>query len=210
MTPAQKRLSAWLRDQESRLRRFHTPIPVDVVAAEAQLAAVDVLDATRTGLVHHIWPHVHRGQARPSKPYCLRENGPNTVGIDQEDSVIGACEAEFRRHGYQTCREVGTPDDVDVLRDELDLSRLSPGTNQRDLFALRRSDRRVDLWLVEAKGKEAAEFDHYTVAEAIGQLFPVPAEPLSALLGGPRAPATDGARRSLRACSRPGPRADTT
>ena len=41
----------------------------------------------------------------------------------------------------------------------------------------------IDVWIVEAKGKEAGPFDRYCFAEALSQLFEIPAEPLSALLG---------------------------
>ena len=73
-----------------------------------------------------------------------------------------------------------------VLLKDPDLRPLTPGKNQRDLFCLSRDGKYLDLWIIEAKGKEAGGFDFYCFAEALGQLFHVPAALLSALLGSER------------------------
>jgi hypothetical protein len=106
------------------------------------------------------------------------------VGLDWEDSIVGATELEFRRLGYQTARELGKDEHVSALIHTPDLLNLTPGRNLRDLWALRKEGKTVDLWIVEAKGKEAWPFDYYSFAEALSQVFPVQGELLSALLGG--------------------------
>jgi hypothetical protein len=63
---------------------------------------------------------------------------------------------------------------------------MTAGVNLRDLWAQRHDDDCIDVWIVEAKGKEAGAFDRYCFAEALSQLFEIPAEPLSALLGSHR------------------------
>ena len=70
------------------------------------------------------------------------------MGLDWEDSVVGAAEAELNRLGYQTIREVGTDEHISALIRTPDLSALSPKTNLRDLWALRR-DVRYILVLLE-------------------------------------------------------------
>ncbi len=188
--PLENRLCSWLQDHDGRLGRFADPIPLSIVAAEVQAPEEDV----RAAIVHarppltHIWPHTYRKRTRRSKPYCLRINGPNSVGLDWEDSVVGAAEAEFRRRGYTTAREVGTREHVELLKRNPDLTVLRRDQNQRDLMVCRKDGDEVDFWIVEAKGKEAGGFDLYCFAEALGQLFEVPADLLSRLLGSERGP----------------------
>lgn len=188
MTEVMRQITGWLADHDARLHRFRTPLPLSALADETGIA----IDALRLTLTHndappfHCWPHTYAGRSSRNKPYCLRLNGPDTVGLDWEDSMVGAVEAAFRLAGYQTARELGNPGHLAALVRKPDLSQLLPGTNLRDLWALHRDGQQIDLWIIEAKGKEAYEFDHYSVAEALAQLFPVYAAPLTALLGTPR------------------------
>lgn len=188
MDEVMRRIAEWLTHHDARLDRFRIPLPLSVLADETSIP----VDTVRLALTHansppfHCWPHMYAGRSSRSKPYCLRLNGFDTVGLDWEDSVVGAAEAAFQVAGYQTARELGTAEHMTALARHPDLSRLRPGTNLRDLWALRFDGDRIDLWIIEAKGKEAYEFDHYCVVEALSQLFPVSAAPLTALLGTPR------------------------
>jgi hypothetical protein len=187
MSDLRGKLGRWLESHDQRLDRFENPIPVSVLADEIGEVPGEITAFLRTNLVepvYHVWEHTHKGRASRSKPYCLRLNGPDTVGLDWEDSIIGATELEFRRLGYQTARELGKDEHISALLGVPNISALTPGKNLRDLWALRKEGKTVDLWIIEAKGKEALPFDYYSFAEALSQVFPVPGELLSALLGG--------------------------
>jgi len=185
MSKLSAKLMEWLAAHDDQLVRFRTPIPVEKLATEVNEAPTEISKflADNSELVFHLWGHTYKGRTTRSKPYCLRLNGVDTVGLDWEDSVVGAAEAMFRRQGYQTARELGNEAHLASLIVKPDLTRLTSGVNQRDLWALRQRDEHIELIIIEAKGKEAYEFDHYCFAEALAQVFPVPAEPLSLLLG---------------------------
>jgi hypothetical protein len=189
MPDLQQKLCRWLESHDKKLDRFRAPIPLSVVADEIGEGPGKIKACLRTELAeppYHVWEHTHKGRTSRSKPFCLRLAGSDTVGLDWEDSVVGAAEAEFNRLGYQTIREVGRDEHISALIRTPDLSMLSPGVNLRDLWALRREGAVVELFIIEAKGKEAWPFDYYSFAEALSQVFPVPAELLSALLGAAR------------------------
>jgi hypothetical protein len=191
MSDLRGKLGRWLESHDQRLDRFENPIPVSVLADEITEVPGEITAFLRTNLaepVYHVWEHTHKGRASRSKPYCLRLNGPDTVGLDWEDSVVGASESEFRRLGYQTARELGKEEHISALLDVPNLLALTPGRNLRDLWALRKEGKTVNLWIIEAKGKEAWPFDYYSFAEALSQVFPVPGELLTALLGGAKGP----------------------
>jgi hypothetical protein len=179
------RLQTWLADHDNCIDRFRKPVLLTTVADEIDVLIDDVrrfLASTREPLFHS-WPHKYRGRISRSKPYCLRMSGPDTVGLDWEYSIVGAVEDAFRRKRFETCQELGTDDDTERLISDVSLDGLTPGVNQRDLWALRRNQDAIDLWIIEAKGKEAAGFDHYCFAEVLGQVFEIPAAPLTDLLG---------------------------
>ncbi len=175
----------WLASHDDRLKRFETPLPLEQTAGEMGVRPEDLRARLEDGRTppYHLWPHTHARRRERTKPYCLRLGGPDAVGLDWEDSVVGAAESVFVGLGFETKRQLGNPAHVADLSRVPRLSPLVPGKNLRDLWALRAEGRTLDLWIIEAKGKEAGEFDYYCVAEALGQLFPVPAEPLSQLLG---------------------------
>jgi hypothetical protein len=182
--PGTRRIESWLSAHEDRLDRFRSPIPIEVAATEIGVSPASLLAAVRGGTRPpvHVWSHLYRGQRAPSKPYCLRLTGPDTVGLDWEHSVTGAAEAAFRRRGYQTALELGEAHVV-ALTERPDLDACVPGVNQRDLWALRVEEPTIDLWIVEAKGKQASGFDYFGFAEALGQVFPLSAGVLGGLLG---------------------------
>jgi hypothetical protein len=134
--------------------------------------------------IFHIWEHQHRRRTR-SKPYCLHLSGPAHVCLDREDSIIGAAEAVFQRSGYTCRREIGSEEHLSYLCKDPSLDLLEPGSNLRDLWALKKDGHGgIDLFILEAKGKQAGQFDFYCFAEALGQVFPVRASLLSIMLGG--------------------------
>lgn len=188
MDSLREKLNQWLSGHDSRLEEFWNPIPLDKVGSEIHESEERIREFLQqdASLCYHVWEHNYRGPSR-SKPYCLRLNGPNTVGLDWENSIIGSAEAVFRTQGYQTARELGTEDHISSLISNPDLSVLKPRANTRDFWALKKDGKSVDLYIIEAKGKEAYEFDYYCFAEALSQVFPTPSEPLSALLGAKRA-----------------------
>ncbi len=183
--PTEKQLCNWLVSHDSNLARFRIPIPLDVVAHETGADPVEIERYLEGGNApcFHVWEHEHAGKVSRSKPYCLRMSGPTTVGIDWEDSVVGAAESELQRKGFETCRELGSEADMGHLERTCSLKGLFPGTNQRDLWAIKRSGSEIEAWIIEAKGKEAGGFEHYCFAEAMGQLFEVSTDVLTALLG---------------------------
>lgn len=183
------KLERWLASHDHRLERFREPISLNNVGQETGEPPdrLRAFLAQTTTPPYHIWPHTYRGRTSRSKPYCLRLNGPGTVGLDWEDSIVGAVEAAFQRMSYQTAREIGTQEQLSRLLANPELSGLSSARNQRDFWALRRDGNEIDLYIVEVKGKEAYDFDYYCFAEALSQVFAVPAEPLSALLGAKKA-----------------------
>jgi len=132
-------LERWLAEHDDRLDRFKSPIPISVMSQEAGLTPDETRQtvADPNTAIWHLWKHTYRGKTRRTKPYCLRINGPDTVGLDWEHSVVGAAAAEFRRRGYATALEVGTPEHMELLRKTPELGHLIPGTNQRDLVACR-------------------------------------------------------------------------
>ncbi|HNO80580.1 MAG TPA: hypothetical protein PKN33_21240 [Phycisphaerae bacterium] len=186
--PLRDRLASWLEGHDSQIDRFRKPVLLANVAKEIGASIEDVRQflATTSEPIYHIWSHEYRGKISRSKPYCLRLNGPDSVGLDWEHSVVGAMEDVFRKKGFETCQELGTDNDIERLISDVSLGGLSPGVNQRDLWALWQDQDAVDLWIIEAKGKEAAEFEHYCFAEVLSQVFEVPAEPLTDLLGARR------------------------
>ena len=179
------RLTRWLEAQDRNLVRFAHPVPLSEVSSEAGKPVEGIRTFLRESgtPVYHVWEHVHGGRTSRSKPYCLHLSGPDEVCLDWEDSVVGALEAEFRRRGYATRQQIGSPEHLAKLSLEPSLAPLTPGSNLRDFWALRQSNQDIDLWILEAKGKEAFEFDFYCFAEALGQVFPVEADLLSIMLG---------------------------
>ncbi|MBW1972514.1 MAG: hypothetical protein JRI44_06730 [Deltaproteobacteria bacterium] len=159
-----KKLSDWLNKHDQNIDRFKKPVPIDTVAKELNIPS-DLIKSyfqnNRYELVYHIWEHKYRKRISRSKPYCLRLNGANTVGLDWEDSIIGSAEDYFQNLGFQTKREIGTEKDLLKLIDEPDLSKLASGKNLRDLWALRKNGKNIELYIIEAKGKESYEFDYY-------------------------------------------------
>jgi hypothetical protein len=188
MDIARHKLTSWLAGHDANLERFAQLVNLSTVAQETGLAidAVRKTIATADSCIFHVWSHTHAGRTRPNKPYGLHLGGPESVCLDWEDSVVAAAEAEFQRRGYLTCRELGTDEHIQCLVNDPDLRRLTAGTNLRDLWAQRRDGNQIDFWIIEAKGKEAGGFDRYCFAEALSQVFEIPAEPLSALLGSRR------------------------
>ena len=184
------RIGAWLARHDDALSRFGVPLPLEKAAQEIGVGAKELRARLTDGATppHHLWRHTYGGRQKRSKPYCLRLGGPDHLALDWEDSVVGTAEAAFARRGFETKRQLGEETHVGELIRRPSLDSLRPGANLRDLWALRVSGNDVDLWIVEAKGKQAGGFEHYCVAEALGQLFPVPAEPLSDLLGSRHGP----------------------
>ena len=182
---ADLRLREWLASHDDNLRRFTELIPLSTVAVETGIE----LDTVRKTItladppIFHTWSHKYSGSARPNKPYCLRLAGPDAVCLDWEDSVVALAQAEFRRRGYNTCKELGTGDHIQCLIADPDLEKMTAGVNLRDLWAQRHDGDNIDFWIVEAKGKEAGGFDRYCFAETLSQLFEIPAQSLTALLG---------------------------
>jgi hypothetical protein len=182
---AERRLKDWLTAHNADLQRFAQLIPLTAVAKETGLDPDTIHSTISTAepAIYHVWSHTHAGKTRASKPYCLRLAGQDSVCLDWEDSVVAAAEAEFRRMGYSTCRELGTDDHIQCIIEDPDVALITAGVNLRDLWAQRRDGSRIDFWILEAKGKEAGGFDRYCFAEALSQLFEIPAEPLTTLLG---------------------------
>lgn len=185
MNELSQKLGIWLERHDFQIDRFRNPIPISDVCNEIGVPFDRVLGFFQQNneTPFYQWSHTHGSRASRSKPYCLRLNGPDTVGLDWEDSVIGAAEAAFRMKYYQTSREIGTEEHICSLIANPDLSIIDPKQNKRDLWALRRDEKNIELYIIEAKGKQAYGFDHYCFAEALSQVFPVPREPLSMLLG---------------------------
>lgn len=183
-----ERIQQWLATHDDRLSRFESPLPIDEVAREVGVPVAELRGRLLDGGTppFHVWFHTHRGKRARTKPYCLRLGGPNTVVIDRESSVVGAVEAAFVSKGFETKRELGTEEHVSILERQPSLAPLTQGSNLRDLWALRRHGAQVDLWILEAKGKQAGGFDHLCVAEAMGQLFPLSAALLMKLGAPPR------------------------
>jgi len=184
------KLTQWLEAHDTNLGRFRHPVSLAEVSREANEPAGDICAFLHESSkpVYHIWEHVYRGKRSRSKPYCLRLSGPAHVSLDWEDSVVGAAEADFQRRGYETRHQIGTPEHLSRLSNEPSLGSLTPGSNLRDFWALRRVGQDIDLYIVEAKGKEAGGFESYCFAEALGQIFSVSADVLSAMLGTKRRP----------------------
>ncbi len=183
-----ERLRDWLVAHDERLDRFEQLVPLHELASESGAGAAEIRARLTDGSVppYHVWSHVHAGKRSRSKPYALRLGAPDAVALDWEESVVAAAEAELTRRGFETQRQLGSETHLAALLARPSLAGLARGHNLRDLWALRVGDGHADLWIVEAKGKEAGGFEHYCVAEALGQLFPLPAEPLSELLGSSR------------------------
>jgi hypothetical protein len=183
--PANSRLREWLAGHDDNLQRFAALVPISTVANETGVDPNAIRKAIITAepAIHHVWSHTHAGVKRPNKPYCLHLANPEAVCLDWENSVVAAAEAEFQRRGFVTCRELGTETHIQCLIEDPDLRRMTAGVNLRDLWAQRREGDHIDFWIVEAKGKEAGGFDRYCFAEALSQLFEIPAEPLTSLLG---------------------------
>jgi hypothetical protein len=181
-------LCQWLAEHDLKLDRFMDLVPISTVATETGLSVDAIRETISTSQipVYHIWSHTYQGKTRPSKPYCLRVGGPDAICLDWEDSVVAAAEADFRLRGYDTCRELGTDEHIQCLIGKPDLKQMTPGVNLRDLWALRLDGDCIDLWIIEAKGKEAGGFSRYCFAEALSQLFEISAELLSTLLGSRR------------------------
>jgi hypothetical protein len=182
---ADSRLREWLAGHDDNLCRFRELIPLSTVALETGIEIDTIREAISAAEppIFHIWSHKYAGSARPNKPYCLRLAGPDAVCLDWEASIVALAEADFRRRGYSTCKELGTSDHIRCLIADPDVAKMTAGVNLRDFWAQRRNGNNVDFWIVEAKGKEAGGFDRYCFAETLSQLFEIPAQPLTALLG---------------------------
>lgn len=179
-------LAAWLAEHEFRLDRFDAPVPEDEVAAECGLGTDEVRRLVREAdpPVHHVWPQ--------NRLFCLRATGPRHVGLDRGASIVGALELDFRTRGFDTARGVGTPEHIAALVEAPELGPLEPEPGREGgLWALRRDGDAVELWVVEARGKPAAGFEHHAVAAALSGIAPVRGEHLTAMFGA-EAPDTPG------------------
>jgi len=171
------KLQSWLNDQDSQLDRFKNPIPLSKISAELNESPDDIRAFLQQcgHPIYHVWEH----NGSRSKPYCLRLSGRDDVCLDWEDSIAGAAMAVFQQRGYKCRQELGTDDHlIRLCEDPSCFDSLAPGINQRDLWALRRrghDDREIDLYILEAKGKQASTFDYYCFGQALGQVFPVSA-----------------------------------
>ncbi len=182
------RLDEWLGNHDDNLRRFTELVPLATVATETELSPETIREAVVTSQppIYHVWSHTYARTTRPNKPYCLRLGPADAVCLDWEDSVVAAAQTSFRQLGYSTCRELGTAEHIECLLNEPDVSHLQAGVNLRDLWAYCCDGDSIDFWIIEAKGKEAGGFDRYCFAEALSQLFEVPSELLTKLLGAPK------------------------
>jgi hypothetical protein len=184
---AQSKISAWLARHDMNLERFEQPVPVSKLASETcqdeETIRAALLDGSEP--IYHLWSHKHKGNTRPTKPYCLRLSGPESVGLDWENSVVGAAIAHFQELGYATEKEIGSEVHIQELeKHPMNLTKLESGVNLRDLWAVKELDEnKFDFWIIEAKGKEAGGFERYCFAETLSQLFEVPGELMTDLFG---------------------------
>ena len=183
-----EKLTCWLKKQDARLVRFKRTVPLEELSREIGEKAADIraFIARSERPVFHTWEHTHRKTISRTKPYCLRLAGPGDVCLDWEESVVGAAEAIFKEQGYDCRREIGTKDHIAKLCNGPSLDTLVPGVNKRDLLALKKygdANKRIDLYILEAKGKQASGFDFHNVACALGQVFPIPKLLLNEILG---------------------------
>jgi hypothetical protein len=160
-------ITRWLETQP--VERFSNPIPIDEILSDIGIPADEsARSKVRKELDGHPIVHLWSG----NRLYCLRLCGPKHVCLDQEDSVIGAAEAVFRESGYECRREFGSAEHIGLLsrRERPSLEGIASGRNLHDLVALRVQDRKVDFWMMEAKGKQAG-FDFFNFGYALGQIF---------------------------------------
>ena len=168
----ERKLTNWLAAHDNRLDRFTHPVPLADVASEVAEPAESIRSflCESQQPIFHTWTHVYRGQkSSRSKPYCLRLSGPDDVCLDWEDSVVGVTEREFVRRGYECRQQIGSREHLSRLCSEPSLATLIPGVNLRDFWALRRSGPDIDLYIVEAKGKEAGGFELYMVLSTFAE-----------------------------------------
>lgn len=182
---ARRRVERWLNSQTSNLQRFSDVVPYAEIAAETGLHADDVLQVVVNAdpPLYAPFIHVYKGIPRGSKPFALYGYDQNSCLLDWEYSLVAGLKRYFSDHGYYALREVGTEPDIVHLCTAGTLFQLQENLNLRDLIAHENNPFPNNLWLVEVKGKQAFEFDHYTFAEGLGQIFEFPAEFLQGLLG---------------------------
>lgn len=185
-TDARRRIDKWLAFQAGNLERFRNLLPYAQIAAETGLSIEVVRDAVVTAdlPLYALFVHIFKGKTRPSKPFALYGYDREHCLLDWEGSLAAGLKKFFADHGYYALREVGTEADIAHLRSLGTLFQLREGINLRDLIAHEHTAQPRHLWLIELKGKEAGEFDYYTFAEGLGQIFKYPDELLQGLLGG--------------------------
>jgi hypothetical protein len=153
--------SDWLTTQ--RVERFKTPVPLAQMSDEISTPPEEIRSCLDRQPAHHLWSG--------NKLYCLRLCGADHVCLDQEHSVIGAAEAIFLQSGFQCRREIGNAAHIERLQREPSFVGIEQGKNLIDLWALRVDGKKIDLWILEGKGKQAKTFDYYNMAYALGQVF---------------------------------------
>jgi hypothetical protein len=160
-------IKRWLETQPAE--RFSDPVPIDEMLSEiGRPTDESVRSRVRDELDGHHIDHLWSG----NRLYCLRLDGPKHICLDQEDSVIGVAEAVFRESGYECRREFGSAEHIRLLskRERPSLEGIASGRNLHDLVALRVQGRKVDFWMLEAKGKQAG-FEFFNFGYALGQIF---------------------------------------
>jgi hypothetical protein len=176
-----RKLTEWLKAQHNRLERFKSPVPLTEISREVQETPQDILNFVHqfNKPIYHTWDHLYRGKLTPAKPYCLHLSGNSHACLDWEDSVVGAVEALLKLRNYTCLREIGNAEHLSRLCKDPSLDSLVPIPNLRDLWALKRDGKYIDLYILEGKGKQTGGVDYYCFGEALGQVFPLSAEPLS-------------------------------
>lgn len=179
-------LNIWLQKYTNNLEYFRNPISYTQIAHEVGLPEDTVREVVSASgePIYALFQHTFQGKQTSSKPFAIYPCDYKYCTIDWEYPLVTALEQWFKVRSYDTKQELGSPSDIAALKKGTSITSLTRGSNQRDLWAHEASENRNNLWIIEAKGKVAYEFDYYTFAEGMAQIFSFPHRILQGLLGG--------------------------
>lgn len=179
-------LNNWLQKYTDNLEYFRNPVPYAQIAHEIGLPEDmirEVIEISKDP-IYALFRHTFKGKQTSSKPFAIYPCDHKHCLLDWEYPLVTAFEQWFKVHGYDAKQELGCTSDIAALKKGSSITSLTKGSNQRDLWAHEASGNRNNLWIIEAKGKVASEFDFYTFAEGMAQIFSFPHRILQGLLGG--------------------------
>lgn len=179
-------LNIWLKKYTNNLEYFRTPISYNQIAHEIGLPEDTIREVVSASEepIYALFEHTFQGKQTSSKPFALYPCDHKYCTLDWEYPLVTALEQWFKARNYDTKQELGSSSDIAALKMGASITSLTRGSNQRDLWAHETSENRNNLWIIEAKGKVAYEFDFYTFAEGMAQIFSYPHRILQGLLGG--------------------------